>query len=137
MFPTNKPLSKTLKLSGIYFGVILGIPILFFSLILFYFFFFPQKEVELFPLADPKGIYSITHDDGLYTVTYTGTRASIVDRAYILESSVDLKPYINKNILIQGDFISSNTQCIVQLCKKLSTHWVGLKIKSITIDKRK
>lgn len=126
-------LTKALKLSSLYFALIFGIPLVFFSIVLFYFYFIPPQEVILFPLDDPQGTYTITYRYKQYALGYEGSKSALSHTAYILDSPIDLKPHINKKVIITGNFISSDKQCIMKQCTQLSTKWLGIRIKTIKL----
>ncbi len=127
----NPLLQKALKLSFLYFICILGIPLLLFSIILFHYFFLPQREIEIFPLDDPHARYRIIYKNHLYALEYEGKESTIANYAYITNSPIDLKPYIDKEVMVTGGFVSSDQQCIVNQCIPQSTNWVGIHIETI------
>ncbi|MBP7967212.1 hypothetical protein KAZ66_02970 [Candidatus Woesebacteria bacterium] len=131
MFTTNTILKKILKMSIFYFALIIGLPLLFFIIVIAIYFYFPEKDVEFFPLNDSQATYSISSQHGQYILKYDGNKSVITHTAYILHSPVDLKTYVGKKVRVTGAFITSDIQCIAKHCTKLPMKWSGLSIASI------
>lgn len=131
MFTTNTILKKILKMSIFYFALIIGMPLLFFFIVIAIYFYFPEKDVKFFPLNDSQATYSISSLHGQYILKYDGNKSAITHTAYILYSPIDLKSYIGKEVTVNGDFITSDMQCIATHCTELTMKWSGLSITSI------
>ena len=124
-------LLPAIKLSAFYFLFVLGIPLLIFTFIFSYFILIPHKDPEMFPLNDSKENYVLKKDHSYYSVHYLGNKRHISSNAYILYSPVEVSSFVDKNIKIEGEFVADDKQCIKERCIKLSTRYVGIKIKSI------
>lgn len=135
MVTTYSIINKVLKLSIHYFTIILGLPLIFFIIILTIYFYYPVKDIALFPLNDPKATYTITYRYNQYALEYDGNKSVISHIAYILDSPVDLQSYIGKEVSVTGEFISSDTQCIASHCTLLSTKWSGIRVRTIKLYK--
>ncbi len=118
---------------------------------------FTEKPPQFFPFNDKQAVYTIEKNvfgEDLYNIHYVTTsdankhyvceqESGEEERCFwennrdiqtmIAESPVELEQFVNKEVLVTGEFIYSKEQCVKRVCKKLLNHWAGLRIKSIQL----
>lgn len=114
-----------------------------------------EPPPHLFPFDDSSANYTISKDDyGTYLISYKSTSDKnkkyycIWDSSHkktcewrvdndisgvaIGKSSVDLEPFLNKNLKLDGSFAFSDQQCIVNICKNFQRRLV-VDIKKVEV----
>ena len=139
--------------------IIISLPFLvLLFIILFVVFLLTYKEPppQLFPLDDKGAIYVITKEDNFYLISYLSSSdrnkytnctyegffkpicKDIVENnitGFIASSSKDLTPYLGKNVILSGEFVFADKQCIAGVCKLDGTrNFVGLEIQDIKLN---
>ncbi|NTU74302.1 hypothetical protein HGB07_09280 [Candidatus Roizmanbacteria bacterium] len=110
-----------------------------------------EKPPQFFPFDDKEASYTILKEHGRYLVEYITT--SDRNRSYvcsyspsgkktcgyeddknvtviIVSSKIDLAPFVNKKVILTGEFVNAVKQCIAGTCSNIG-NWVGVKITSI------
>jgi len=108
---------------------------------------------QYFPLNDPQGEYTVIKTNEHYSLIYktkadniktilcdtnmiglkTNCRIKTI-KEFIIDianSPVSLDEFVNEKVLVTGNFIYTNKQCIQKNCKT-SAEYAGLNIKKIT-----
>lgn len=113
-----------------------------------------EGPIQAFPFDDKKATYTVQNIDGYYWINYnspsnenkfTNCRTYQTKElceegvnhdvsVYVATSRVDLKPFVDKKVKIQGEFIDTNKQCVVDICKSIggNNSFTGVKITSIS-----
>ncbi len=132
-----------------------------FSIVLFFIGWFAwliytDEPPQFFPLNNPEGEYKISKkcpggqgwgeningSNNLYCVEYRGSGVFMDEesgnthffRVTVGKSKIDLDPYIEKKIkVIEGQFVSSSKQCILDNCSDIGGPYVVLNINNIEL----
>ena len=114
--------------------IFLGIGIVVFAIsaYIFYWIFFGYREPQFFPLDDVHASYQITQDtQGTYSVYYSGKSPFNINSVLIGNSKFNVEIFVGKNVKVTGEFVSSDKQCIADVCKNIYGPYVVLDIYSI------
>jgi tetratricopeptide (TPR) repeat protein len=95
------------------------------------------KTKELFPLTNNTSTYRIiksTSPDtkGLYYILYRGPTLLTNQSVVIGKVKTDITQYVDKDVEITGEFMSSRKQCVEKTCQSLGGRTTVLNISTIT-----
>ena len=119
--------------------------------------FLTYHEPEFFPFNDEQASYSIIQSPSPYNFVEDATPAAVLaglpNKFYLVrykgahifslknvttlamlvgKSSIDLAPYVGKQVVLKGSFVRAESQCIQEICVRFNNENIVINIDMIS-----